>query len=460
MIERMRRLQPVLLWVSAAGMGLGFTAIGPVRWAGVVGYAAAVAMSVFEPYRMATLWMFVGCFTPTYLSVAVPMVGVTVPPQWPVGIGLLACGLSVLPRSTAEKRLTAIAVMLALVWLWIGAMGWTGSAATRLLVGLNSSMVVVLALVAYGMILRTEEGKRTVLSTMSWTGVVVGLGAIVEGVLHWNPFLAAGIQAGTAEKWTTVPIRSGFVRVSWAFSHPIMLGLFLGLAAVCLIEHSGRQAWPARRVAVALLPILVGQMLTLSRGPILFTWLACGLLLLQQKRKARMGGAVWGAAAAVALVGLLLGSEVRSGLTDLLGSGGGEASQSIAIRMRLLQDFFGRVDQLGVFGTVLTERSNVLWEWASLDNEFINLLVTRGFAGLLWFLLLGMGAVGLRVTGVRKAGAPALAFVSSATLLVIGTASTVAFFGAVQPYVIAVMLLTWQLALEAAHDDSLVGAGQ
>src|SRR5665647_3707958 len=83
---------------------------------------------------------------------------------------------------------------------------------------------------------QTARGRRAVLFGLAVGSVVAALYGVFTVIAGQNPVLELGVRQGAQTDFIVSTARFGFARAVGAFSHPIMLGTFLGLGGLAALE--------------------------------------------------------------------------------------------------------------------------------------------------------------------------------------------------------------------------------
>ena len=116
-----------------------------------------------------------------------------------------------------------------------------------------------------------RPGRRAALLGLAVGAVVASLFGILTIVTGRNPIADYAASQGQDLSVLDTTARFGLARAVGAFSHPIMLGTFLGLGCLAALELARLKAIRDRTAALIVIIAFVGQIATVSRGPIVAT---------------------------------------------------------------------------------------------------------------------------------------------------------------------------------------------
>jgi O-antigen ligase len=312
-------------------------------------------------------------------------------------------------------------------------------------VATSGTDVVVIA--GATLIAGSPRGRTVLLGALVGGGVVASCFAFFETVIQVNPILQLGLRMGSpvAQQWTSVARRLGLARAAAGFSHPILLGTFLGLSMLATVEMARRGRLKEGRAVWLVGVQLLAQLSTLSRGPMVATVSALALWTVGARPMK-----VWRRAVVlvvlvtcivVAVVAIVLQEQVESLVTP---SGQTEIGATSQHRVDLIKALGPAIRQTSPFGYTDPQGSKQSQTFVSLDNEALYLIVTRGVVGLAAFAVLLFGPSAIAVTRLRQTFADKI--FPLVTLVYVAIVSlTVAFFALIVPFLLVTLVLMWAL---------------
>ena len=214
----------------------------------------------------------------------------------------------------------------------------------------------------------------------------------------WQKLAAPLLGAYQDEAWAPQS-RWGFGRIAGPYGHAILAGMvFLMGLMYCLWLLDADRNWGARRLfgglpltvrGLVLMAVTAGLLMTQSRGP----WIGVGLaltfgLLTRYLPVARAALAFAGfgllfAVSAFYYVNQYTAASMQQALT--------QEQQNAIYRRQLLTNYAPMVFERPAFGWGITTKPTVAGQ-DSIDNEYLLLAVTEGFAGLAMFLAIAAGS--------------------------------------------------------------------
>ena len=242
--------------------------------------------------------------------------------------------------------------------------------------------------------------RRAIVARIAVLLSIVGylsIGDFLKGGNTWK-YLGEKVFPDQPVFWEP-QMRWGFGRIAGPYGHAILAGMiFLVGLLLCLWLRRVDPAWGRARV-VASLPVtkrgvvagglLLGLLMTQSRGPWLGMLLALGLALLT--RVLSTGKAV---VAFLLLVTVFFTVLYYFGnkYTDMqMDQARTEEQRSAVYRRELLAHYAPIVAERKLFGWGITTYPVVPGQ-SSIDNQYLLLAVTEGFFGLSTFLLIAAGS--------------------------------------------------------------------
>lgn len=357
-----------------------------------------------------------------------------------LGIVCLLAGVAATLRRHTPVKLssaTLASLGLAAMWLVVAALSSPGGVSSMLKYALAAGIPGAGALAGAALLCTSRRGQIAVLSGLFAAGVLASVSAFVEAILGRNLVVELGLRMGDQPPVLSGLARLGIGRVSGAFDHPILLGVFIGLAIMVTMELMRQGKLSVRTGLVVLLVQFAAQVLTVSRAPILATLMMVSMWMISRLR------ATWGVRAvvfvvvALSLASMTLLVPVEGYSAGWLGSGHLDANATY--RVALTEALVSRLASPPLRGsTQPTKSSNLLPGFVSLDNEPAYLLASGGLFGLLILTV-------LLLEPLVHGGTEGLSsiYVRSSVLLLLLVGATVAFFGLLVPYIFVVLGLTW-----------------
>jgi hypothetical protein len=225
---------------------------------GLVGGALLLLVLRRLPRVAVAIWLAALCLLPVWTGVSVGGI------HFPVAtLAALLVILAVVPvPGFRVSPLDALVVLMGV------------AAIAGLLVGTDAkaSMTTLVGFLSYGLpgyllgrLATHRIGTAAVQGMVAIAFTVVGVLAVLEFTLHWNPFVLLPGNGGLRALWGTLQARGGIVRAEGAFGHSIALGSSLAIAIPLTL--ASRFTLPARLVMTALM--LLGAILAFSRVGIL-----------------------------------------------------------------------------------------------------------------------------------------------------------------------------------------------
>lgn len=250
---------------------------------------------------------------------------------------------------------------------------------------------------------------RWVYAAVAATMGCVALLALLEFVLHWNPFVSLGMPGREYQVWGSLQQRGGILRAEGAFGHSIALGCSLALAVPLALGSALAVRW---RAALTVL-LLVGAVVSFSRVGILCAFLGVILSIAGMSRDSlsrRVRSAALAVTVLVTVVVVPLASRVFT-------AAGEETARSAAYRTELLS----LLPTFSVVGYSSSAYRNTAGElqflgFKSIDSALILLGLTYGWIPLV--LALVLLALALVPVLRRRAAPPVVALVAQVPALV------------------------------------------
>ena len=412
--------------------------------AGVVGLLVLV-LAVRFPERMGAVVLVLGVFAAAYIQ-PVPLF------SGPVAVSVLIfmCGLGVSLRT----HFRFVAWPLALVGIGLSFLWMLGAVLNgRPTEGVALTGVATMAgVVQLG---QTARGRRAALFGLAAGAVVASLFGIFTIVTGRNPIADYAAGQGQDLSVLDTTARFGLARAVGAFSHPIMLGTFLGLGCLAALELARLKAIRDRTAALIVIIAFVGQIATVSRGPIVATlgcvslWVVFGRQMTTRWRVGITLGIVVLVAAALWVGGLQgdVGSLFGTSSSDPLAG-------STRYRLELVKVLIQRLPHAPILGYPNPETAVFLPGFRSLDNEIAYLGLSRGLLGLAVFgALLAVPLVGVAVRRGPLVLSRQYVVLNVVFIIVVGAA--VAYFGVLMFYLFVVFALCWlAVAVPSAEEGT------
>lgn len=358
----------------------------------VIGVLLILLLAVrTRPRAAAALWFVVVCFVPFWVQV-------TVKYSFPAAVLLsLLLVIALFPTVPREFGITD--------WMMIA---FFLSAVAPYLLGLSSSSSTLVLLTYWGpaYLLGRTLALRTGLDWLyRCAGVlftIVAIGAVIEFVFSWNPFVGIELNNGLYETWGTLQERGGMLRAEGAFGHSIALGASVALVIPLVIASR----FSLRTRALMVLAMLACEVVTFSRAGMVSAALAVALMALFGREglspKLRGGVIVLLIGVAVVAAPLITGTYDRAGT---------EASDSAGYRLSLTS-LIPRIALLGKSPDMYVSASGTHYvgQFRSIDSALILLGLTYGLLPLLIICGLFLGSLYLLLS--RQATAPTIAVVA------------------------------------------------
>jgi hypothetical protein len=407
----------------------------------------ASALALWYPRMLLMVALCAGVFAAEYLT----------PPGWPLGVEvnglratsaiILCCGLGALISSGIDRPVrpyAACAALLAFVWfivpLGIDRTGHPGGALSFLLL---RSAVEVAAILGALAVCGTVKGRLAALRGLAIAGGIAAIAALVEVALRHNAILDLASDRSRTELWLAVPERFGLHRAALGFGHPLLLGVFLGIAMLATLELARRGGVPEGWAVALVATDALGLVATLSRGPLLAA-VACLCLWAIGARKMQK----WRQAVLLAIVAVSFGFAVWS-----VGFGGNaeefvrpsatELGRTSQHRVTLSTALVSEVRKGALFGVYDIADTAVADRFGqTLDNEGLYAYESRGLSGLIVItvLLLTPAVVMLWRPSIPR---QQRLFPVLLGLFMLMAGANVAFFGQLLPYLAVAAAVAW-----------------
>lgn len=403
------------------------------------------------PYGVARAAIIVGVVAPAYINAKIPRIPMLLNGSLLLALVLAGCALSlVFATRPAGLRVRVAASALAFSYAWfLVALANVGASGLREMVAyaVAVTLVPLTAFLSVLIICSSTRGRLCILEGFCIGGTLAGVLGLVESIVHRNPLREFGTAMGTT--FQNSISRFGVSRAEGAFSHPILLGAFLGLAMLATLELIR-----IRRVGLYLgLTIMaiqfIGMLATVSRGPIvavlcvLALW---GIFAASMSLRRRLLLSV--PVALILAIGLSQAQVTNLG-SLLQSSPGHPFGGAVNYRLTLYDAAVATLPSATAFGSPAGLSVTLAGETKSLDAEPVNLLVTRGVVGLAVFTGAIVCVIARGFTkGGRRRGSTAFTALGGLFLLLAGT--SVAFFDSFYVYVFVFLGLLWAEACEHA----------
>jgi len=380
--------------ISLRDLAVSITAANADSYSTVFALVGVLAMAVpllrVRPRLLLGLFLAAVCFLPIWL-------GVNIISFFPA-VALASIGALFLVIPTTRIRLTW--VDLAVLFLFVGCLvplAVGGSSKPSSFVVLSQWLPVFLL----GRLAPERVPLKWLYGAIGVAFSVVSALAVLEFLLHWNPFVNFHSANDAYLVWSPIQERGGVPRAEGAFGHSIALGASIALA-IPLMLASRFRSW-IRFALVGLM--MAATVFTFSRISMICAALSITLsVLFMSGISGRARSTAVGLFTAVAL-------SVSPFLSVIFSSAGTEASNSADYRGNLLSlvpdiSIIGR-SPLGSVGPLGDLRFG---RFTSIDSELILFGLTYGWLALALGLLLLMVSTGAVL--VRKASAPTIAMVA------------------------------------------------
>ena len=217
-------------------------------------------------------------------------------------------------------------------------------------------------------------------------GAFIGIVSPWEARMGSNPFDFWRSIWPTSVPWSGALYRSGLRRVAGPFGHPIFCGLFFSLVIPIGVWALRRACDMPKWVRWGMLAALVlGLLLSLSRGPIVGASIAVAVALMGRS-KSRGQAFTW-ATLLVVILAALSADKIHTYVTIRRGDARTEAQESAAYRNEMLGRYVEIVEQKPLMGWGKNQIP-VVKNLKSIDNQFLYLSLIHGYpASILWLLL-------------------------------------------------------------------------
>ncbi|MFY0407468.1 hypothetical protein [Solicola sp. PLA-1-18] len=316
-----------------------------------------------RPGVLVVLWCVVAGFVPFWFGVTAR---VYIQPLTVVGALIIACAIG---RTRTSLGWPDLAVGMLFV-----------SCVAPVLIGAGTASSVFTIVTQWGLgytvgrILPLMAGLDRVHLVAGAVAAAVGVGAVVEFVLGWNPFVELPVANELYAKWGNLQERGGIIRAEWAYGHSIALGACLALAVPLLLAARIRSSTRA----LLLVPIVAGAVVSFSRIGIVCTvaGIVLSVLFLPNDLTRRLRAVVAGV--------LVLGAVVATPIiTSTFASAGSEATNSAAYRGNL-SSLIPSVSIFGFSDAAQRTGSGELYfgRFQSIDSALILLGLTYGWVAL------------------------------------------------------------------------------
>jgi hypothetical protein len=248
--------------------------------------------------------------------------------------------------------------------------------------------------VAKGLIVRERMGvaiaKRiTILAT------IVAIVSVYQFRMTSNPFLNfashlfPGIENGAS-------FRYGFARISGPWTHPILAGMILAFAYRTARWLEWTDSWPGNvpllisKVRFCEIALIVGSLMTISRGPWLGAILAAVVMMLVRARQRTFITALALCAIFIAAVPVYYASDSYVSVNRFDGSN--EARESAAYRREMIEQYMVIAAERPIWGWGSNVEGKGLYPRVegmdSIDNHYLLLALNSGMYSLASMVLL------------------------------------------------------------------------
>lgn len=404
----------------------------------------ALALALQFPHQLAVGLLVAGVFAAAYLKPVPPFSGPVL-----ISVLIFVCGLGVSLRTRfdfVDWPLALTAMGLACLWM-------LGS----VLVGRVTEGVALTGLATMAGVMQlgqTARGRRGALFGLAVGSVIAALYGLFTVITGQNPIVAFAVSRGTDLSVLEAGPRFGFGRAVGAFSHPIMLGTFLGLGCLAALELARLKAIKDRTAALIVVIAFSGQIATISRGPVVATLGCVALWVVFGRPMSRRWRVIVTIGIAALVVGALWLGGLQGDVGSLFGTSAGDPlAGSTRYRIELAKALAQRLPHTPLLGFPNPDTAVFLPGFRSLDNEIAYLGLTRGLLGLaVWGALL---AVPLFVCA-RRRGPLVLSrqYVVLSIVFVALVGAAVAYFGLLMFYLFVVLALCWVAVAAPSPEES------
>lgn len=341
--------------------------------------AVAVAVLGFVvlrryPKLAVASWIVSICFVPIWLGFGVGFNGNYYLPPASAAAFLVVAALFPVPRF----RLSWLDGLMTLVVVCAICSLFTGNAG----IALGAAIIVVTYFVAgyiVGRVAPLRVSPLWIHGAIAICFTLVAVLAIVEGVLHFNPFVLLKAPNSLYAAWGSIQERGGVPRAEGAFGHSIALGASLAMAVPITLASPFR-FWI--RVVMAL-TMLVATVFTFSRIGMVCALLGVMLSILFMRdaisRRARI---------TLVTIVVITSAVLFPLVTAVFDDAGSEATDSANYRGDLTQ-LFGTMNPIGVAGSAEKNAAGTLYfgNFRSIDSQLILTGLTNGVIVLLAVLV-------------------------------------------------------------------------
>jgi len=247
-----------------------------------------------------------------------------------------------------------------------------------------------------------ENLRRPLVKRVALLLASIGIFSIVDFFTGHNTWQKIGSKLFPDKnvEWPEM-IRWGFGRIAGPYGHAILAGMiFLVGLIYCAWLLQVDSSWGKRRLiqglpltARQMIPagILLGLVMTQSRGPWLGVILALAFILLNRVLSVGKAAVVFLLfVVVVGWLGVVFGKNYTAGQWE---TSQNEEQRSAIYRRMLLTNYAPLVAERPTFGWGITNFPEVMGQ-RSIDNQYLLLAVTEGLFGLGTYLLVALGSVG------------------------------------------------------------------
>lgn len=244
-------------------------------------------------------------------------------------------------------------------------------------------------LVAKGLIVQEDLGveiaKRIVMLT-----AIVAIVSVYELRMTRNPFVA--FLSPIFPAIDQVPsFRYGVARIRGPWNHPILAGVILAVAYRAARWLEWTDSWPGKvpflpmsKVRFCEIAVVIGSLMTISRGPWIGAFVAAAIMMLVRARQRTFFTVL--AVLATLIVAIPMYSAFDSYVTPSRYERTNEERQSAAYRAEMLKEYVTIAEQRPDWGWGSTETGKGLFPtiegMGSIDNHFLLLALYSGMYAL------------------------------------------------------------------------------
>jgi len=250
---------------------------------------------------------------------------------------------------------------------------------------------------------QTEGGvsmRKKLVERMAVLLAIVALISVHDFLIPGSLWEKTGKYIFPSQTFAWVPqTRWGFGRIAGPFADAILAGMIFLIGVVyCLWLFRADNRWGARRLiaglpltprGLILAAVVMGSLMTQSRGPWLGAGLALVFVFLTQKLSAGKATAVFLVVLAVlGIAAYEIGNRYTAGTMRQAST---EEQRGAVYRRELLTNYLPVVEQRPAFGWGITTYPRANGQ-DSIDNEFLLLAVTEGLVGMGVFVAIVAGS--------------------------------------------------------------------